>query len=374
MHFSTTQAPKTTWQRLSSQPHRLFFGSSIFWAIILMALSMASWIGLALDFSVIHGTGMLYGVFMNAFLGFLSTVIPRYTQSIEIPGKLFRLFWLLYQAGLIVWFVGLSSAGQLLSGIALMIAGFVYYQTIRVGRYPNESDSLWLVSLVFISGLVLVLAAFISFSLAWAGIWVSVLPITFTVAQRMIPFFHAGYFRSHYDKPGWVVPFFVIGSWCIALGGESSALTSAASFIVSVGIAYFLWTLDIYKKSPAILRILTIGFLWLPIGLFVTGLESLSGLYTLKLGIHILLLGFVFTLFVGFGTRVLLGHSGQMVTADRIAVYLFGIVQVVIVLRIVSSILFLADANAYIGMLHLGFALFILLMLVWGIRYRKALF
>ncbi len=374
MHFSTTQAPKTTWQRLSSQPHRLFFGSSIFWAIILMALSMASWIGLALDFSVIHGTGMLYGVFMNAFLGFLSTVIPRYTQSIEIPGKLFRLFWLLYQAGLIVWFVGLSSAGQLLSGIALMIAGFVYYQTIRVGRYPNESDSLWLVSLVFISGLVLVLAAFISFSLAWTGIWVSVLPITFTVAQRMIPFFHAGYFRSHYDKPGWVVPFFVIGSWCIALGGESSALTSAASFIVSVGIAYFLWTLDIYKKSPAILRILTIGFLWLPIGLFVTGLESLSGLYTLKLGIHILLLGFVFTLFIGFGTRVLLGHSGQMVTADRIAVYLFGIVQVVIVLRIVSSILFLADANAYIGMLHLGFALFILLMLVWGIRYRKALF
>ncbi len=374
MQFSTAQAPKTTWQRLSAQPHRLFFATSILWGITLMTLSMASWIGLAIDFSTVHGIGMLYGVFINAFLGFLSTVIPRYTQSIEIPKKLYHFFWLLYQVGLIVWFIGFSLAGQLLSGAALMIAGFVYYQTIRVGRYPDEPDSLWLVGLVFISGLLPVLNLFLSFSLSWAGIWVSVLPITFTVAQRMIPFFYAGYFRNTYSKPAWVVPFFVLGSWGIALGGDSSVLTSMLSFILSSGIAYFLWTLDIYKKAPAILWILALGFLWLPVGLFVTGLESLSGLYALKMGIHILLLGFVFTLLVGFGTRVLLGHSGQMVTADRITVYLFGAVQTAVVLRIIASLFFIGDIGAYVGILHLGFSLFVIVMLVWGIKYRKAIF
>lgn len=374
MQFSNTPEPQSSWQRLSSQPHRLFFATSIIWGIILMCVSMGTFIGLKLDFSLIHGTGMLYGVFINAFLGFLSTVIPRYTQSIEIPKNIFTMFWLLYQTGLALWFIGFSLPGQLLSGAALMIAGFVYYQTIRIGRYPNEPDSLWLVSLVFISGVVPVLALFFSFSLIWAGIWISVLPITFTVAQRMIPFFHAGYFGEYYDKPQWIVPFFVIGSWGIALGGESSLLTSIFSFILSLGVAYFLWTLDIYKRTPAILWILTLGFLWLPIGLFVVGAESLLGLYTFKLGIHILLLGFVFTLLVGFGTRVLLGHSGQRVGADRQTLILFVLTQVILVFRIIASVLFTMDIPVFVGFVHLDFLLFIVLMSVWGIKYRKAIF
>lgn len=374
MRLSTTPVPNTLWHRLSGQPHRLFFASSIFWAILIMILSMASFLGVAVDFSLIHGTGLLYGLFINAFLGFLSTVIPRYTQSIEIPGKLFRFFWLLYQIGLVVWFAGFPLPGQLLVGVALMVAGFVFYQTIRIGRYPDEPDSLWLVVLVFISGILPLCELVFPFQLAWKAIWISVLPITFTVAQRMIPFFYTGYFGVHYNKPRWVVPFFVIGSWGIALGGESSILTSLLGFALSLGIGYFLWTLDIYKKAPAILWILALGFTWLPIGLLSVSMESLLGIYTFKLGDHILLLGFVFTLLIGFGTRVLLGHSGQRVAADRIAVYLFGIVQTVVILRITTSMLFIADAKVYVGMLHLGFTLFILLMLAWGIRYRKAIF
>ncbi|MFT7824857.1 MAG: NnrS family protein [Sulfurimonas sp.] len=374
MQFTADQTEQTLWQRLSSQPHRLFFASSLLWGVILMSFSMGSYIGMEIDFSSIHGNGLLYGLFVNAFLGFLSTVIPRYSQSQEISRKTYLSFWLFYQMGLALWFIGFHLAGQALTGLALMTIGFIYFRTIRTGGYPNEPDSLWLAALLFVSGIILVLQLFFSFSLQWTGIWVTVLPITFTVAQRMIPFFYAGYFRSHYNKPGWVVPFFVLGSWGIALGGGSSLLTSLLGFVLSLGTAYFLWTLDIYWKAPAILRILTLGLLWLPVGLFMIGVESFWEVYTFKMGIHILLLGFIFTLLIGFGTRVLLGHSGQKIIAERITIVLFTLTQLVVIFRVIASLLFTLEIQAFVPFVHLGFTLFILLLVIWGIKYRKAIF
>ncbi|MBD3807086.1 MAG: NnrS family protein [Epsilonproteobacteria bacterium] len=374
MRFTNEKTKNSFWQILFAHPHRLFFGSSLIWGIVLMGLSLCSFVGYPIDFSIIHGYGMLYGVFVNAFLGFLSTVIPRYTQSIEIPKKLFHSFWLLYQIGLILWFSGFIFIGQLFSAIALMTAGFVYYQTVRIGRYPKEADSLWLVGLVFISGVLVAANLFLPFSLSWTAIWVTILPITFTVAQRMIPFFFAGYFGSFYHKSEWVVPFFVLGSWGIALGGESSPLTSMISFILFLGISYFLWLLDIYRKAPGILRILMLGFLWLPIGLFTIGVESFFELPSFKMGLHILLLGFVFTLLIGFGTRVLLGHSGQQIHADRITIIVFGITQILVIVRLIASLLYIWNQPLFVGFIDLGFVVFIIMMVMWGIRYRKAIF
>jgi len=375
MQFSTAQAPKTTWQRLSAQPHRLFFGSAVIWGVVMMALSMISFMGVAgIDFLSIHGYGMIYGLFINAFLGFLSTVIPRFSQSKEISKKAYLTYWLLYQLGLLASLLGFVVVGKLLSGLGLVYTAWVFFQTLRQGAFSSESDTLWLTGLLFACGGLLLASTFLGFDLLWMGIWVSILPITFTVAQRMIPFFYAGYFRNTYSKPAWVVPFFVLLSWIIAFSGPSSSFTAVATIVMAIGVIYFLTLVQIYQKSPPILWILRVGLLWLPVGLLVVGAEALWDGYSLKMGSHILLLGFVFTLLVGFGTRVLLGHSGQQIAADRITVYIFGAVQMTILLRIIASLFFIGDISAYTGILHLGFSLFVIVILVWGIRYRKAIF
>ena len=74
---------------------------------------------------------------------------------------------------------------------------------------------------------------------------------------------------------------------------------------------------------------------------------------------------------VGFGTRVLLGHSGQRVGADRQTLILFVLTQVILVFRIIASVLFTMDIPVFVGFVHLDFLLFIVLMSVWGIKYRK---
>lgn len=375
MQFNAAPKPQSLWQRFSGQPHRLFFGSSIFWGIVLMGLSMASFLGVrSIDFMAVHGYGLLYGLFFNAFLGFLSTVIPRYTQSYEIARKTYLAYWLIYQTGLLTYIAGGESIGKMLDAAALMYAGFVYFQTIRKGGYPGEPDSLWLTGLVFAGGIVLLASLVWDIDLPWTGAWLSILPITFTVAQRMIPFFYAGYFQSFYNKPAWVVPVFVPLAWGIGLSGASSSLTALLSAALTLAVAYFLATLDIYRKSPPILWILRLGLLWLPVGLIAVAFEALYSGYTLKAGLHILLIGFVLTLLVGFGTRVLLGHSGQRIIADKTTLILFGAVQTLALIRLAASLLFMGSISAFTGMLHLGFALFVLLMIVWGIRYRKEVF
>jgi uncharacterized protein involved in response to NO len=88
--------------------------------------------------------------------------------------------------------------------------------------------------------------------------------------------------------------------------------------------------------------------------------------------IHLLVLGFLTTVLIGFGTRVTLGHSGQSPHADTIAIALFWWTQILILLRFALSI------DTAFGATH-GWLFdatacsWIILFIVWGARYGKTL-
>ena len=86
-------------------------------------------------------------------------------------------------------------------------------------------------------------------------------------------------------------------------------------------------------------------------------------------------LGFVLNLLIGFGSRVILGHSvpPQKITADKLTIILFGLVQIIVMTRIVSSLLFMGNSPLFNGLLHLSSTLWIALFILWGLRYGKAL-
>ena len=135
------------------------------------------------------------------------------------------------------------------------------------------------------------------------------------------------------------------------------------------------WRLP-FKKSPPILWVLFLSIWWTPIGfgLFVVqDFSSLLGhtIYLEKSPLHALALGYFTTVLIGFGTRVILGHSGRTPKADAYAITLFGLIQIMALIRII------ADIFSQFGYLHAVLTvagLWIIIFGLWSKRYIHILF
>jgi uncharacterized protein involved in response to NO len=88
--------------------------------------------------------------------------------------------------------------------------------------------------------------------------------------------------------------------------------------------------------------ILHISLFWIPVAFFISGLSNILTLSQstdfLFIDIHTIVLGFILTILIGFGTRVTLGHSGQEIKADKWTILLFYWTQVVVLMRIITSL------------------------------------
>ncbi|WP_297524585.1 NnrS family protein, partial [Sulfurovum sp.] len=135
------------------------------------------------------------------------------------------------------------------------------------------------------------------------------------------------------------------------------------------------WKLPFPNPNP-LLWILHIALFWVPVAFILSGLVNLvtllSGISFLALDIHMLVLGFVLTILIGFGTRVTIGHSGNMLQADKWTTLLFYWTQVVVVSRILVS---LAAALGYhfIILFDISATAWLLLFIVWAVRFFDVL-
>lgn len=85
-----------------------------------------------------------------------------------------------------------------------------------------------------------------------------------------------------------------------------------------------------------------------------------------------MLLGFVLTILIGFGTRVTLGHSGNNMSSDKWMVALFIWTQVVVVLRIVTSFAVAFGLNFMI-LFELTALAWLILFIAWSVRFLAVL-
>jgi uncharacterized protein involved in response to NO len=56
------------------------------------------------------------------------------------------------------------------------------------------------------------------------------------------------------------------------------------------------------------------------------------------LGLHLIALGFLTTILIGFGTRVTYGHSGQTPQANGLVLWIFYFTQIVVITRLLYSL------------------------------------
>jgi uncharacterized protein involved in response to NO len=129
-------------------------------------------------------------------------------------------------------------------------------------------------------------------------------------------------------------------------------------------------------EAPAILWVLQLALFWLPTA-FLLSAFSLVGEIFLEtsfyfLNVHLLAIGFLTTVLIGFGTRVTLGHSGQPPHGDKFATTIFIFIQAVVLGRALFSL------NVAFGwgvdlLFDISFTLWLILFIVWGVRYGKVL-
>ncbi len=198
--------------------------------------------------------------------------------------------------------------------------------------------------------------------------------LTFSVAQRMVPFF------SHSLASKNDVLLKIIFS-LLLLHIVLEGVYTNSSFLVDILIGTLIakellrWELEYPHPNP-LLWILHTALYWVPIAFIVGGLVNLISFSTnvsfLLLDIHLLLLGFVFTMLIGFGTRVTLGHSGNTMQADTWTKRLFMFTQVVVVLRILVSLVASLGWN-FIILFDISITAWLLFFVAWTVRFFQVL-
>ncbi len=354
-------------QVMTAAPHRLLFLAGALNVLAAMAW-WTWWLFHAVPMPVeqvtggwLHGFIVQYQMLPSFMFGFLITVFPRWMGQGEptrwhyVP---VGLGLLLGQAlCLVAAFGGNSHALHL--GVVVTILGWGYGLVV-LGRVlvANRFKTWHAVSCY--GALVIGFAALLGFAvylhtfnlaLGQAAIRVGafgvLLPIYATVAHRMFPFF-AGNVVAGYQswRPMWLLA----AQWPLWLGH---------ALLEVFGLPQWLWLVDapllalallcLWKwwprgRAPGILRVLFLGYAWLPLALALYLVQSLwlefdGALVIGKAPLHALTIGVFGSLLVAMVTRVSQGHSGRPLVLVPVALFAFVCLQLVALTRVLAELM-----------------------------------
>jgi uncharacterized protein involved in response to NO len=373
-----------------SQPHQPFFVLAFINAIATMLIFLLATKGilfLSLTPTNFHVYGLVYLMFTPAFFGFLFTTFPRFASTPIIEKKQYmRIFSLLY-IGAILFLLG-SIVSPFLSAISMILVFSAHVMGILILKkiyttttMDDRHDIFWILiamSFGLLSHFLFIVAQIFYMPLMDLAndiaIYLYLFLVTFSVAQRMVPFFSHCMVEKN-EKLLKIV--FSLLVFHILL----ESIYPKSSFIVDLALAYVIgkellgWKLPFPNPNP-LLWILHIALFWIPVGFLLGGLTNfislISDIRFLALDTHSIILGFVFTILIGFGTRVTLGHSGNMMQADKWTTLIFYWTQVVVATRILVSLVSAFGWNIMV-LFDISVTAWILMFILWAVRFFAVL-
>ena len=368
---ATLILPANVLRLLAAAPHRLMFfiGATnvllamLWWAVWLID---ARWQLFGLPQPVIpagwlHATLMQYQVLPSFFFGFLLTVFPRWMNLPELKRTHYVPVGIGMFGGQLLTLIGLFAGMPLLkAGAALTFLGWSIGTTLLVRLVYRERGRTWhAVSCAFAMSFGLFgLTAYMLFlqtldaKLLFVSIKVGsiavLLPIYFTVCHRMIAFFAGAVIPGYQaSRPLWALaafwPFALLHVWLELRHAYGWLwLADAPIALLSGWLLHQWWPRN--KTMPALLRVLFIGFAWLPISFALYAGQSMwyatTGAFELGRGpAHALFIGFFGSLLVAMVTRVTQGHSGRPLVLGKVATFAFALVQLIAITRVVAEVL-----------------------------------
>jgi len=274
----------------------------------------------------------------------------------------------------------LFSLGMLLTLVAHAGASYILYNIYKTSKMEEKEDQLWILiamgfgllsHFIFIVSVWLPSLHVLSIEIA---IYLYLFILIFTVGQRMIPFFSHSPIEKHKERLKVIIGL-------LGLHILLEIIQNNSSFLVDFLLAYLLgkelyrWKLPFPNPNPLV-WILHLALFWIPIAFALEGVTNIIALTTqtnfLSLGIHTLALGFFLTVLIGFGTRVTLGHSGNTMQADKLTTILFYWTQVVVLIRILTSLAVANNWN-FVVFFDLSITVWVVLFALWGSRFFPVL-
>lgn len=387
---------KTWYERFSAQPHQPFFANGIilFMAFMLVLfLSYSNVITVHTSLMTFHAYAFIFVLFIQFFLGFLFVVFPRFLIQANINPKVYMQQFFLYFVGSYLFLIALLCSWDIyIVGLVLIfVAQILSFKTL-FAIYQNsivkdKYDTKW-VLVGFATGLIanaLFLVSLFDFKYnllfqqfaVHAGFYLFLFIIIFAISQRMIPFFTSmkvpGYTinKSKYLMEK-VYALLFVKLLVVTIGEPKLYFLADIPLFLFFTYELFKWKLPVFKTS-AIMWVLFISLYWIPLGFFISAVESLSALFNWgiifeKASLHTFALGYFLTILIGFGTRVVLGHSGQTPHADKIAIAMFIFIQLIVLVRLFAS--FSLNFNLdYIFWINHSALLLVLALLAWSVKY-----
>jgi len=375
-----------------SQPHQPFFALSFINAIVAMflfALFSKGIIENELPSSIFHIYSLIYLLFTPAFFGFLFTTFPKFSGTPPIERVVYLTIFVPFAVGSLFFIIGSLWAHSIASFFMFFILiGHLLGVNILRKIYKSTSalkdrfDIFWILifmsfgalsHLLFFIGYIFNLNGLIKFSIQIA-IYLYLFMVGFSVAQKMVPFFSnaVGFKNRNIIKVTTVL---------LAVRIILNTLIPHLSFVVDFILVYLLgneilnWKLPFPNKNP-LLWILHLSLFWIPVAFLFSGISNFISLFWgvnfLFLDIHILMLGFLVTILIGFGTRVTLGHSKSPLIADIWTKILFFWTQVVVISRIVTSLIFSFGWD-FIFWFDMSITVWLVLFGLWIYRFFRLL-
>lgn len=354
------------WPTLFAAPHRLlFFAGALavmtsmgWWTCQLAAwrFGWRHWPVAPVSPLLAHAMLTQYGMLPLFMLGFLLTVFPRWLDRpplsrghyLPVAGAVFG-GYLIAHAGLL----GLPWGLEL--GLGLMLAGYAAACVI-LGNVLVASGKADVHAISCMAALALGtagLGAFVAYLFGQSGMAARVavklgsfgllLPIYFTVSHRMLPFFTGNVAKGYVlRRPRWSVPIV----WILVLAHllldlwERNAWLWLADAPLTLVFAWHACAWQPWKGlRPGLLAVLHLSFAWLPLAFALYTLQSMWLMveHTAILGLaplHVMTIGYFGSMLVAMVTRVTHGHSGRPLEMTAIPWLCFGLLQIVVIVRV----------------------------------------
>lgn len=351
---------------LAAAPHRLLFfigaGNTLlamawwtFW-LINSRWQLAAMPQLDIPAGWLHAFIMQYQVLPSFIFGFLLTVFPRWMGLPACSRWHYAPVGFGLLAGQALTLASLLGFAHLLFlGLLLTLGGWLAGCLFLAMLVWRDHDTTWhaisaLAALLMgLIGIGLMFAYLFSRDAHWLfaaikfGGFGLLLPIYFTVCHRMLPFF-AGAALAGYKmyRPMGALALF----WLLAMLHLGMELAHAYAWLWLADLplaglsAWLLWRW--WPRAcamPALLKVLMVGFAWLPAAALLYSVQSLwllqgGGFVLGRAPAHALFIGFFGSLLVAMVTRVTQGHSGRPLQLGGVAAFAFIVVQITALVRI----------------------------------------
>ncbi|HEY4556237.1 MAG TPA: NnrS family protein [Lysobacter sp.] len=370
MELSNASPAVASPRRLFDAPHRLLFfvGASnvllamAWWAAVLFA---RRWPAFEMPDAPVyagwlHAFVMQYQMLPSFIFGFLLTTFPRWMGLPEIERWRYAPIGIGLLGGQLATLLGaLGIEPGVTVGVLMTLAGWGAGLATLAPLLWREDGHTWHARSCFAAlglgfiGLLAWAAFLLGFaSPSWAfasiklGTFGLLLPVYWTVAHRMFPFFAGGAVKGY-------APWRPLGllalAWPLMLAHLGLELMHAYDLLWLVDIPLTLLAAAMLVRwwprgaKPLLLTVLFLGYAWLPVTFALYAGQSIAYAATgdFMLGrapAHALFIGFFGSLLVAMVTRVTQGHSGRPLAMPGVATYAFVAINIAAVVRIAAEL------------------------------------